>query len=369
MDYAFVPGIGDEALEWLAGAMGKRPQTTLVALTAQTATLQTFLATLKFEIDHFGLPVADDLLLGAHGADGGYLFMAIDANTKSPANYESLQNLTTIVVPPGVGTANTNVRLGSCSLGADSMQPFLKLMKQALGNPKTLSAPRYLHAFHNPNGTDYWESMRYEFEVLGTQGGLEPLTTRDSVVGKFGDAAFKLFDTTEVPIENWEHWVPPAAQLNLKPNPNQEFDFPFNVQLTLGGIPVVLDASARWKSHHEHVTVHVDSNEIPAGDGAIRQILYEFLSNDPRFKIDHPYPIYERWGYISLIEFISGFKWNCTPDGPNKLLYVGWRYTYKLCIPVTDPGTGKWIYNHYPDSGSPIINFSESTRPQLFGIV
>jgi hypothetical protein len=336
MDYAFVPGIGDEGLEWLAGAAAKRPQTTVVVLTAKTATLETFLKTLKWEIDNAGFPVADDLLLGAHGSDGGYLFMALDANTPSPANYESLQNITTIVVPPGVGTANTNVRLGSCNLGADDIQPFLKMLKQAMGNPKTLSAPRYIHAFHNPNGTDYWESMRYEFEILGAQGGLAPLASRDAVVGKFGDAKLKLFDGTDVPLENWENWVPPAAQLTLKPNPKQEFDFPFNVQLTLGAvIPAVLDAGALWRSFHDHVTVDVDSNEIPSGDGAGRQILYEFLNSDNRFKTDHPYPIYERWGYISLLEFISGWNWKITPNGPNKLLYVGWRY-----LPIMHSGYG-----------------------------
>ena len=369
MDYAFVPGIGDDALEWMSGAYGRRAQTTVSVLTDKSNTLSDFLGALDFGIANGGFSQAGDLLLGAHGSDGGFFFMALDAKNPSPVCYENVQNIATIKIPAGVGTASTSVRLGSCNLGADDIRPFLVVLKQALSVSNKLTAPRFLHTFHHP-GTDYWESMRYEFQILGSQDGLEPLATRDAVVGKFGDADLKLFDDTIVPIENWENWVPPAARLNLKPATKQQFDFPFYVDLpAIGGIPVNLDAGATWLSLYDHVTLHVTSSEVPGNDGAARQILFENISVDPRFKDDHPYPMYKRFGYDSLLNFISGWKWKVSSVSATELRYAGARYLYQLRIPVTDLGSGKWIFNHYPETGTPTINLTESSQPKLFGVL
>ena len=52
------------------------------------------------------------------------------------------------------------------------------------------------------------------------------------------------------------------------------------------------------------------------------------------------------------------------------LQYVGSRYRYRLEVPITKPGTNDLIYNFYPDSGTPIVNFSETNDPfKLFGLV
>jgi hypothetical protein len=364
VDYAFVPGFGDTALQVLAKAYERRPQATLVVLQNPPDTLSSFLAALEFGIETMGFDQAGDLLVGAHGTQSGYLLLAMDPSHPSPANYETVKSLATIKIPAGVGTASTSVRLGSCNLG--SARPFLEALKTALGNPKSLSAPRYVHAFHYPSGTDYWEYMQYDFSVLGDYYGA-PLASRDDVVQKFIQADFKLLDDTVVPSANWETWVPTKAKLNLDPWFLQEFDFPFlvkNVDTFMAGF-----AYAHWGTYHEHTTVTLPINDVILDVNTARNTLVEQLSQDGRFKPNHPFPIYVRFGYDSTQSFVDGWDWSWYPEGTNALKFFGWRYRYQLNIPVSEPVTNQWIFNYYPETGTPTFNFSESTRPELFGIV
>lgn len=86
------------------------------------------------------------------------------------------------------------------------------------------------------------------------------------------------------------------------------------------------------------------------------------------------YPVYKHYGYTSLEDFTKGFNWkaNYQPGTTKKysLQYVGARYRYRLEVPITKPGTNQLIYNFYPDSGTPMVNFSETNDPfNMFGSV
>ncbi len=370
MDYAFVPGIGDPDLEVLSGALKRRSNTTVVALTAKSVTLAKFLDVLHEGITTANIPQMDDLILGAHGSIGGFLFLSLDDQNPSPVDYDSFTNLTTIKIPAGVGTANSNVRLASCNLGSDESIEVLKVLKQALGNPKSVSAPRFIHSLYHPHGTDFWEAMAYNFLILGDKSGTEPFTDRDDVVKAFRNAGLKRFDGTPVPAASWDDWVPSSLFLNLDPTTKWEIELNFPVKLVfLGGVTSVLDASRKWISHHEKTTKVINSTVVPADPQAERDILKAELLKDVRYTPAHPYPVYKRYDHTSLDNYVNGWKWKVTPLPNNQLQYVGRRYVYQLQIPVTDPASGGWIYNLYPDSGSPTINFTESSQPKLFGIV
>ena len=370
MDYAFVPGIGDSALEALAEELNLRPQITVVNLVGQNTTLQVFLKVLHDGIAFLGFDQADDLILGAHGSIGGFLFMAMDANNPSPTNYEVADAITTVKIPAGVGTTNTVVRLASCNLGAPETAPFLKVLKKALGSPKNLTAPRYLHSISTPDKKQFWEYMTYDFLVLGNRLGRDPLTTRDAVVGKFGAANLKFFDGTAIPLENFESWVPPAAQLTLKPASMSEVGFDFPVSADIGGsLSIVLHATGKFRANLERVHLPITSNIVPVGDDVEREMLETELAKDNSFKSGHPYPVYARYDMQSLHDFVNSWNWKVTQAGSNKLDYFGTRYSYELRIPVTKPGTEDWIFNFYQQGSTPLINMTESSQPKLFGIV
>jgi hypothetical protein len=81
--------------------------------------------------------------------------------------------------------------------------------------------------------------------------------------------------------------------------------------------------------------------------------------------------VYTRYHFQKLADFVSGITWKPTVLPGNVLQFVGKRYRYELHIPVLKPGTpDELIYNFYPASGTPAINFNESNTPyKLFGVV
>jgi hypothetical protein len=376
MDCAFVPGIGDPALEGLNSALQFRPNTTSV-LVSQTATLANFLNTLETGVETLGWPAFGDLLIGAHGDSFGELKLSLDDTTtnaippKIPANYETLQSVAatkTINIPNDVRSANTSVRLLSCSIGADPCRPFLTLLKTVMGNPSSLTAPRYVHTYALSADNSYvHEWMNYEFLVTG---GIKPLPTRDAVVGKFIDAGFQYFDGTNVPDEIWEQWVPPAAKLTLKPAVAQTLKWDFPVRISVGNnFSAVLKAQASWTSGVQPF----DVEPIPytnVSNIVIPTTLNVELPKIDKYKSSHPYPVYQRYGFNTLDDFIKGWSWTINLLPNNMVKFIGSRYIYLLEIPITKPGTDEWIFNQYHTSQAPIINFSDSNQPyRLFGVV
>ncbi len=52
------------------------------------------------------------------------------------------------------------------------------------------------------------------------------------------------------------------------------------------------------------------------------------------------------------------------------LFLSGQHYAYKVRIPVTKTGSDKLIFNYYPKTGTPTINFVEDNAQfELFGTV
>jgi hypothetical protein len=371
MDFAFVPGIGDSALEGLDGAMQLRPNTVSV-LVSQTATLANFLETLKNGVEILGWSPAGDLLVGAHGDSFGDLKLALDDTTAIPANYETLQSVAaskTINIPNDVRSANTSVRLLSCSIGADECRPFLQLLKSVMGNPSSLTAPRYVHSYGVSPGSIY-EWMNYEFWVTGEDQGRKPLPTRDAVVGKFGDANFQYFDGTDIPGEIWEQWVPPAAKLTLKPAVAQTlaWDFPVRIQID-AKFSALLKATASWIGGVQPFDVEpIAYNNV--SDIVIPTTLNVELPKIQKYQDSHPYPVYKRYGFKTLTDFINGWGWTINLLPNNKVKFIGTRYVYRLEIPITKPGTDQWIYNYYHSGQTPVINFSDNNQPyRLFSVV
>jgi len=327
---------------------------------------------LKNSVEILGEDPAGDLVLGAHGSSFGDLKMALDNTTAVPANYEILEKVAasnTISIPSSVRSANTSVRMMSCSIGADQCQPFLLRLKSVMGNPKNVTAPRFIHTY-GVSSDNIYEWMNYEFWITGADTGRKPLPTRDAVVGKFGDAGFKYFDGTDIPNEMLEQWVPAAAKSTLKPAVAQNLAWDFPVRIQVGSsLSAVLQARATWLSGVQNYdTDPISYNNV--SDIIIPDTLNVELPKIRKYQDSHKYPVYKRYGFTSLDKFISGWGWTINLISNDKVKFIGTHYLYRLEIPITKPGTDLWIYNQYHTGQAPVINFSDSNTPyRLFGVV
>jgi hypothetical protein len=383
-DIAFVPGIGDPALDYLRAVYQLRPNTTL-----DSAPSITTIADFRDDLIDSWLASGQqmhvgDLFVGAHGSAEGQLEISLDKKVPKPgpdnhviAVYEDLEAVNssgTISIPTGLRSTNTSFRLAGCLIGSKECEPFLKKLKEALGNPKSVSAPKYVHSLRVPDGSGVYEYMCYAFRIVSK----EALTTRDKVVGTFGalpDDQKQMLDGTAVPDDNWEKWVPVAAKLNLAPSTGKSlfFDFPVKLTPAAGGRSTLVTDTASWFSTYDEFDfkVHVTGGPMPTDKAGQIALVPLALAQQDTFKDSHAYPIYKRYHFKKLDYFVKGLKWKPTVQPGNVLLFSGKRYRYELHIPVVKPGTAdELIYNYYPVNGTPIINFSENNQPyELFGIV
>ena len=382
MDFAFVPGTGDVALDVLRSVMMLRPNTTLDSAPGMT-TVADFFGNLDFVLGVLG-ETADDLIVGSHGSAEGQLQISFDSKIPTPdptkqviAVYEDLEAVNTsgsIRIPPDIETPNTNFRLAGCLIGSKECEPFLKLLKQALGNPKSVSAPQYIHSFQTaPDGSSAFEFMSYAYRIVSKKA----LTTRDQVLGMFGnlpDDQIQILGGGTVPGENWDKWVPVAAKLNLAPATSQELPVkvPVKIAPAAGGLSALPFDAGTWYATSDgfDFKVHV-TGTIPPDDAGKIALVPLALANVNNFKSTHLYPVYTRYHFQKLEDFVAGITWKPNVLPGNVLQFVGKRYRYELHIPVLKPGTpDELIYNFYPVAGTPIINFNESNTPyKLFGVV
>jgi hypothetical protein len=377
MDFAFVPGIGDPGLERLAALINRLPNT-VVDLSPQPAALSDFLAVVNDVIQRLSLGPAGNLLIGAHGEEEGNWYLALDRTASIPAVYETIEKSTSIRIPAAVMGPLSWVRLKSCLLG--DINPLLLVLKKALGNPPAVTAPRYIHAHLNGYLNGIWEFMLYQFVVVGPDSGKKQLPDRNAAKAAFADPSnhFQLVDKSNVPGQSWDSWLPAAASLNLAPATASKAKTPFIALIPNffgGGRPVFIAMEARLHSNLETVPiVALESDFIPAGKDTERDALNDLLGLRPEYLDAHPYPVFKRYGHKTLADFVNGFNWTVTPQNGKiktySLQYVGTRYRYRLEVPITKPGTSELIYNFYPDSGSPTVNFSETSDPfNFFGRV
>lgn len=377
MDFAFVPGIGDKSLERLEELVSRLPDT-VATLTPQSAALSDYLSVLDNAIQTLSAGPAGNLLIGAHGEEEGNWYVALDPSSAVPAVYETIEKSTSIQIPAAVMGPLTWVRLKSCLLG--DIRPLLLVLKKALGNPPAVTAPRYIHAHLNGYLGGIWEFMAYQFVVVGPNSGKKPLASRDAAKTAFADPAnhFQLADASNVPAQLWEAWIPPAGTLTLSPTSANRATMQFPVfapGFLRGGLPAIIPLQTRFHSTLEVVPAPpVESDFIPVGEDLQRDTLADLLALRPEYQASHPYPVFKRYGHKTLADFTNGFQWKMT-DSPGKtkqysLQYIGSRYRYRLEAPITKPGTNELIYNFYPDSGSPTVNFTELNDPfNFFGRV
>ena len=373
MDYAFAPGLEFDHLRLV---LSRRPNTTVVDDTSAT-TIAGFLKYLK---DH-NLQ-AEDLIIGSHGTDEGQLLIALDPAqlaTSDPTlgpqtTFDTLQQHNTITIPAGVKGPNTSVRLFGCLIGSPNCRPFLTLLKQRFGNPKNVSAPVYVHTTHSPDGgVNFFEFMKNDFKIFNKDG----FTTLAQLIAAYvSSQQHFLIDGKPVPDANWSTWIPAASEPLLKPANKSELsvNISFTVSPAADGVSTLSDKMGSWTATLEQFSEGgiPMGGSIPTDQTALLAFVEQALGKDPAFgpvSATNPYPIYKRYLSNSLHEFVLAWKWAVTAASGGKFNFAATRYRYDVIIPVTSSSTSTdLIYNYYPASGGPTINFSESDA-RLFGVV
>ncbi len=360
-DYSYVPPTGNQTFDQAATiAEGARGNTTVIT---SPASLADFLQLIDPTSVVFP---ANDLRVLAHGDSEGEMFFSVDSNT-APTTYEDLErvkNSKKINIPPHVLKPTTNFRMASCLIGTDSCLPMLKLFKQALKNPKSVSAPRYLHSYV-VDGKDVTEFMQYAFGLVSkTLPNHADIVQNFKAAGNSSNPAFRLVDGSKVPDQNWDTWVPPASAVS-----SRSYKFPFPV--FIGSAVQILEAEWRLYTDQYVSDPVMFLGTSPANESEALKKLPDVLGGG-NLDSHHPFPVYIRHHRDSLSDFIAGLIWraNGTDGKFDVVRYIGTQVLYELHIPVTKPGTMELIFNFYPDSGTPVINFDESNNQyKMFGVV
>jgi hypothetical protein len=367
MDYAFAPGTSPYE-GYLRSMLQHRISTTLISNAGLTS-IADFLGQLVTQT----VTGAGDLVPGSHASDEGNLFLALDSTTTTlPVNYEILDAVKTsgtINIPAAVRGATTSLHFKGCRIGSDDALPFLQLLKEALDNPQSVTAPKYFHGLYNFSGVGVFEHMDYSYMVMN----ITPYPDTASLVAAFVAGGFTQgLDGTAVPDANFKTWVKPT--LNLKPA-NQDkvkFNFPVAITPKAGGIGSIPQLKAQCRSRAEKFTYTVSGlSSIPTSDADRLALIKSGMDSDPMMQDTHPYPLYQRLHFPDFDSLWTGLDWKTSVNGTD-LIAVGTHYVYTLVIPILKPGstTNELVYNFYPATGTPVMNFLEDNATyNMFGVV
>ena len=373
MDYAFVPGTTPYE-NLLRRMLGRRTNTTVISKATLTS-IADFLAELVTEA-----VTADDLVPGSHANDEGFLFLAADksivnpgTNNTVPVTYEMLQQANTtgvIKIPESITSSPYSaVHIKGCRIGSDEALPFLQLLKQALANAYTVTAPKYFHELQPVRGTGIFEYMAYSYSVMN----ITAYPDRASLIAAFTSEGFtQELDGTPVPDANWDKWI--KRGLKLKPTSNAEVKFNFPVAITpkVGSLAAIPYLKASCRSRLEKFTWTItNAGTIPPANADRLTMLKDSMSGAPSMQQSHPFPLYARLHFDDFDSFWDGLSWTATVSGSD-LVGVGSHYVYTAAIPILKPGTttSELVFNVYPASGSPIMNFKEDNAAyDMFGSV
>src|SRR5690606_8369117 len=149
---------------------------------------------------------------------------------------------------------------------------------------------------------------------------------------------FEFYDSSNVPVAKWEDWLPLGIRpRDLKRRCTKDKQVNLNLGQTIGtrttvqyGIEFRTDIE-----QYAYTREFPTASDVPNEETARKQALEESLNNQPHFDPSHDFPIYERWGYDSLNDFIQGFTWHFDKNG-STLVCLGTRFSYTLLPPIVE---------------------------------
>lgn len=316
-----------------------------------------------------------NILIGSHGNDEGWLQIDLDGGASTDIDYEVLENAITsgsVVIPnslreqPDGTLVPIDIHIRGCQIGK-SLKFMLKL-KEAFDGVNRVTAPKHFHIIDIAQSRGIFEYLGYGFKIIRK----ERLLTKPQARTSFQEGVFRFINESDVPDNRWKSWIPRRKRLNKPKTITKRFYV--KLGQTIGSqtdLRVKREfRHKRRKFHFFPISIVLSSN--PPNENARMGKLRNFLANHDLFKSGHDYPIYERYGYSDLNDFLNAWKWRFIwRASTKKLICLGWWHEYTVIVPITDPNNNNLIYNFYPFSGTGFnaITNLQVTDTQMFQTV
>lgn len=372
MDYSFAPG--NTGQDRRARQMfTRRPNTTLINANRHRNTVKQF-------VDHIASnggiakPI-EDHLLASHASSQGFLFVSLFPGQRGPSQFETIEST--------IGNAARSIEIADATIGYTSppitknfhikgcnigkARPFLVKLKEALGDHVHVTAPKHFHYLNRRNRLGVFEGMAYEFNINRNA----PFNSKADVLAAFQAGGFTRIDGSPVPNADWNSWLPQRlARGQLRRRRRLRRALRVNLGMAIVNTRTLsFPIGFRVTPNRFTYTIGFpNAGSVPNGNAARQTALENALNADPTFDNTHDFPVYERWGYNSIANFIAGYNWRFVKQGKN-LICRGLRYEYTVLPPVLDLNTGNLIFNFYPNNGlaqPPILNGLVETDNRFF---
>jgi hypothetical protein len=383
MDYAFVPNKGLDAFNRkIYETLKLRPNTTMVER-ASAATVEDLITFLNDD-SSVSRPISN-ILIGSHAADRGWISIpftskAINGIIKAITEYSTLEfadtNSIARIKPATVATPAI-IQIKGCLIG--QAKPFVDKLKTVFGGQVTIHAPLFVERLVYLDKSGYVESFAHDFSITS----LTPLKTRKDIISAFQARTpkFQFLDGTNVPDKMWKTWLP--ATTTLKTGGYTE------TKIKVKLVPAVkISASKEWGAlegkdemgftHRLETHNFGDKNwtgTLPAATDTAGKIalLKPLLAADPLYDITKTkFPLYMRWEFSNLDDFLAGFNWELTALPTKGLNATGTRFFVRILVPICEPSsTTNLRYNFYPEAGAsaPAHNTVPDNDPKFYLIV
>lgn len=366
-DYALVPGQTKYDTE-MARLLDTRPETIRIK-DPTYFDLARFVTRLDQSVEATH-PIRN-LLPASHANAEGYLWLRV-GSTVDRITYGALVKLVTskaIVIndqmlEPRPIDAKTGKPVPArfiirgCRIG--HQDKFMRKLKEALGNKAPVAAPRHYHVatpIRKPVG--HIEYLGYAFELARPK----PFKNRAALVAAMAGESFPRIDgKSTVPAKVWssKQWIPSNPH-KITDQAKQEGEHALKAEATspIDGRKTKLPRHYRYKirkllNQDNRVEVPGQSTKLADRTKAAR----EQLVKGQFFEEQTGFPVYERFGFKSIDEFMAAWEWRFKPRTKSKFVtYNAYRHEYRVVDPIVELEKGKVV-----KPGELILNFNP-TRP------
>jgi hypothetical protein len=311
-----------------------------------------------------------DLFIVSHATPSGLLFTHLDLTARGVINFEDLEVVEkskSVFIEPATiqprpkdnsGAARpVTLRIHGCTIGEERTRPFLEKLREVTGAGAVVASKHFDATAELKSGLiDY---RLYAFTVTSRI----PITDRKVLEKAFREGGFKAVTGEPVSKQMWDAWFKAMPVVKISPDtttPEAVHRVIFRVSAKsptpLINIATVGAEYLFYPTKFFKDDLFVVAPEWPRDEAKRLELVRALLITAPVWTANHPFPIYKRYGFDTLDDFIAGVHWSWRRDDP-KIIFQAIGYIYQLRLPVVDWKSKKLFANYYPnppkDKGKP----------------
>jgi hypothetical protein len=336
------------------------------------------------------LPVGT-LYIISHATSEGILRIRLKPTGQHESTFSDIQDAidyNRLVIPDRLVTDGRpaeapapRVRVVGCRIGASRW--YMQGLWTAFNNPHVeLVAPKHFDVFYGGGKRDYikgtMEYLAYSFEMttaceLDKRDGivsafkaesdriLSSLTNVSSADDHPGYRAWRHFEAADIPLTQWQAWIPADAARQLRVSPKTVRWIPHKVKFAhpVEGNPELHHNFGEYRHYFRaYRFVFPDGGSHARKEVlARRTAVSDFLKAGADFQPGYSGgPVWEWYGYPTYGQFIDAFSWGveetnpCMPtppsmDGRDTGRWWGVQHVYICIVPIRD-ANGNLLLNY-----------------------